>query len=268
MQTLESDLLQGIQSIDTVLGQCMYFGLSFSRAGADFRGLMAPIFTKVILANFQSSIHKVTHQFEDDIDSYTLINKIPTTSLNQSSQNIIDNEQHQQQQNDNLAPPESLLDYQPLAIYCNGILTTFNELRHCSPTALANDVTICLQTSLEHIARNILNFYRQEQQAFSSNERENLVKFCACFAYDLVPYMQKCIHVLFAPNVVTSYLGINAIALQKEGITYLKQKRILEPIEHLLPDKVEAIILNVKQERTGGNHAEVEAFVNAELVNE
>lgn len=218
----------------------MYFGLSFSRAGVDFRGLMAPIFTKVILANFQSSILKVTHQFEDNIESYTLINKIPTTSLNQ-------NMSASALQSDSLAPPESLLDYQPLAIYCNGILATFNELRHCSPTALANDVTVCIQTSMETVARHILNFYRQEQQAFSAGERENLVKFCACFAYDLVPYMQKCIHVLYAPGVVTSYLGINVIALQKERITYLKQKRILEPIEHLLPDKVEAIIMNVKE---------------------
>lgn len=229
----------------------MYFGLSFSRAGADFRGLMAPIFTKVILANFQSSIHKVTHQFEDDIENYTLINKIPTTSINQ-------NRNSDTQQNDSLAPPETLLDYQPLAIYCNGILTTLNELRHCSPTALANDVTVCIQLSLENISRNILNFYRQEQQAFSSGERENLIKFCACFAYDLVPYMQKCIHVLFAPNVVTSYLGINAIALQKEGITYLKQKRILEPIEHLLPDKVEAIIMNVKEQSAASTAIEPE----------
>lgn len=230
MQTLERDLQQGIDSIETVLGQCMYFGLSFSRVGADFRGLMAPIFTSVILNTFNGTIFKVSRQFEEDMENFTLINKIAGTVLTTSKL-------------DSHLPPETLLDYYPLAVYCNGILTALNDLRHCSPISMANDVTVVIQNSLESVAKQIFNFYRQEQQAFGSAERENFGKFCSCFAYDLLPYMQRCVHVLFPPAGLIAHLGINAMALQKEGLTYMELKKILQPLERLLPNKVEAITI-------------------------
>lgn len=210
----------------------MYFGLSFSRIGADFRSQMVPIFVKVIFNQFQNSVYKSTKQFESDIETYTLINK------------VIINSSREKSYYDGTSPPDSLLDFHPLAIYCNNILQCLNELRHCAPIALADNVTNSIQSSLESIATFILNFYRQEQQAFATNERTNFIKFCSCFAYDLVPYFQRCIHAVFQSASVTGYLGINEIALQKAGITFLKQKQILEPIQHLLPDKAETIIQN------------------------
>lgn len=221
----------GVNSIDSILGQCMYFGLSFSRIGADFRSLMVPIFVKVIFNQFQNGIYKSTKQFEVDIETYTLINK------------VIINSSREKSDSSGTAPPDALLDFHPLAVYCNGIITCLNELRHCAPIALAENVTNSVQSSLESIGMFILNFYRQEQQAFATNERTNFIKFCSCFAYDLIPYLQRCLHVVFEPAVVTGYLGINEITLQKAGITFLKPKQIMEPIQHLLPDKVKETIL-------------------------
>lgn len=239
LATLETDLQRGdVTSFETILGQCMYFGLSFSRVGADFRTLLVPIFVKVILGNFSARTSKVTEQFALDMDNYTFINKMSINVLNAIGKS----------DPQSLSPPETLLNFQPLALYCNGILSALNEFRNCAPIALVNDVTIRLEKSLKAVANNIAKFYRQEQQALGAKERDNFVKFCCAFAYDLTPYIQRCIHDVFPVALLTSHLSINAIALQKSGISFLNKKKILEPLGNLLPDKVETIVKEVAEQ--------------------
>nr|XP_016925635.1 conserved oligomeric Golgi complex subunit 8 [Drosophila suzukii] len=228
LQTLEKDLQLGVGSVETVLGQCMYFGLSFSRVGADFRALMAPIFVGVIRRRFESSVEQVDEQFERELERFTLINKV---ALHSHARKQLDPEQ------ESFAPPETLLDFYPLAALCNGYLTALNELRLCAPLALATDVTRCLQHSLQLASQRVLAFYRQEQQAFAGSEREAFTRLCSCLAYDLVPYMQRCIHGVFPPQSLTVHLGISLLQLEQQQLTYLEQARILEPLKHLLPTK-------------------------------
>ena len=42
-------------------------------------------------------------------------------------------------------PPYSLMDHTPLAVFVNGLLTAFNELRHCAPLSLAEALASILQ---------------------------------------------------------------------------------------------------------------------------
>jgi hypothetical protein len=82
--TLEQDLRQGVgSSLDSIIGQCMYFGLSFSRVGADFRGLLAPIFIGTISQNFEHAVRKASRKFEQDMENFTL-SKLPQPSLSRS----------------------------------------------------------------------------------------------------------------------------------------------------------------------------------------
>ncbi|KAH8323542.1 hypothetical protein KR067_013234 [Drosophila pandora] len=229
LETLQRDLQLGVGSVETVLGQCMYFGLSFSRVGADFRALMAPIFVDVIRCRFESSVEEVNVQFERELDRFTLINKV---ALHLHSRKQVDPDQ------ESFAPPETLLDFYPLAALCNGYLGALNELRLCAPLALATDVARCLERSLHLAAQRVLAFYRQEQQAFAGSEREAFIRLCSCLAYDLVPYVQRCIHGVFSPQALTVHLGISLLQLEQQQLTYLQQARILEPLKHLLPTKV------------------------------
>ncbi|XP_071871854.1 conserved oligomeric Golgi complex subunit 8 [Bombus fervidus] len=222
LMTLEQDL-PGVTSIDSILGQCTYFGLSFGRVGADFTGRMSDIFVRVIGEKFESSIRRTTKKFESDMESFTLINKIQKTTIKITTTIKSEN------------PPEQLVEFYPLAEYCNGLISAFNEIRLCPPVALSVFCTKILQESLHNVAKSILLFYKQEQQAFAASERENMLKFIECLSEQLVPYVQYCIHVIFPPNQSAIHLGISENLLQVEGITYLNRDVILEPLAPLLP---------------------------------
>lgn len=222
LRTLEHDLNyqnNSLMDISTVLGQCMYFGVSFSRIGVDFRAQVAPIFVKAISKYLSVSVIKATKQFEINMERFTLINK----ELSTFKRNIKKDETKISN-----APPESLLDFTPLAIYCNALLNIFNELRMCSPVAIMHSFKNALELSLENVAKCILSFYRSEQQAFELKEKEMFSRMCGCFSIELIPYIQNCISYIFPPS--------NKLAQNMEQLTILRSDKILEPIEHLLPD--------------------------------
>jgi hypothetical protein len=132
-------------------------------------------------------------------------------------------------ENNASAPPESLLDFQPLAVYCNGLLNIFNELRVCSPIAVAGSFVLALEVSLETVAKSILSLYRSEQQAFGLKEKENFLKMCSCFSFELLPYIQHCVYLIFPSN--------NKLVHNIESLTTLRTENILEVIGHLIPDR-------------------------------
>lgn len=63
LSTLEEGIKKGLHGrLDSLFGQCMYFGLSFSRIGADFRGMVVPLFSKHTLVLIRSKIRDVTQR--------------------------------------------------------------------------------------------------------------------------------------------------------------------------------------------------------------
>ena len=83
------------------------------------------------------------------------------------------------QSDEALAPPMVLLEHQPLAAYCNNILSALNELRLCAPLSLACDVADQLRDSLESSARIILDYHRWVSQ--NASVLPNRSYFPACF---------------------------------------------------------------------------------------
>lgn len=225
LRMVENDLLQcnsnSLQDIGSLLGQCMYFGVSFSRIGIDFRAQVAPIFLKAITKHLNMSVIKCTRQLEFDMEHFTLINKdILTHKRHQRAGDVTEKSSN--------SPPECLLNWTPLAVYCNGLLNIFNELRVCSPTAVIHPFIMALETSLETVAKALLSLYRSEQQAFGLKEKENFQKLCSCFCYELLPYIQNCLNLIFPP--------CNKIVHNVENFTTMRNDKILEPIMHLIPD--------------------------------
>ncbi|XP_062966851.1 conserved oligomeric Golgi complex subunit 8 isoform X1 [Cynocephalus volans] len=243
LQVLETDLFQGIGSrLDSLLGQCMYFGLSFSRVGADFRGQLAPVFQRVAIRTFQKAVQQAMEKFQDEMNSYTLMSAPAILSSSTVPAAV------PATQPGTLQPPMVLLDFPPLACFLNNILVAFNDLRLCCPVALAQDVTGTLEEALVKVTKIILAFHRAEEAAFSSGEQELFVQFCTVFLEDLVPYLNRCLQVLFPPAQIAQTLGIPPTQLSKYGnLGHVNMSVIQEPLAFILPKKEMVFPLDEKE---------------------
>ncbi|XP_065808679.1 conserved oligomeric Golgi complex subunit 8 isoform X1 [Labrus bergylta] len=233
LDTLDRDLQRGVGGrLDSLLGQCMYFGLSFSRVGADFRGQLAPMFQRVAAETFRVAVKEAVEKFQEDMNRYTLIS-LPSV-LGGTIPPVAPSTQP-----GSLQPPMSLLDFQPLACFLNNILTAFNDLRLCCPVGLAQDVTKCLEDALKLVTRNILVFHRAEESAFSSREKELFVQFCCGYAEDLLPFLNRCLQVLFPPAQLALILGVPVTQLHKyDGLGCIDLPAVLEPLDFVLPERI------------------------------
>lgn len=70
-----------VTSIDSIAGQCIYFGLSFGRVSVDFTGRMSDIFIRVIQDKFETSIRRTMKTLSKNMETFTLINKLNQTDL-------------------------------------------------------------------------------------------------------------------------------------------------------------------------------------------
>ncbi|XP_045773050.1 conserved oligomeric Golgi complex subunit 8 isoform X1 [Maniola jurtina] len=214
---LNQDLWREDESgFESIMNQCMYLCLSFGRVGADLRCVLTPLFRNNVLMQFNCGMEKVDNQFENQMKCY----KVP--SIKNVSRPI----------NENMAtgPPENLLDYYPLAEYCNGMLTVLNSLRVTAPLNIVKDVYKGFKKSFEKAAQILITFYHREQQAFTDIEKQNFVSLCVCFTEDLVPYIAKCLSQSFPPTQVAELLGITLTVLQESKILYLDQIEICKPL--------------------------------------
>lgn len=232
LETLERDLRRGVGGrLDSLLGQCMYFGLSFSRVGADFRGQLGPLFQRVALEGFRGAVREAAERFQEDMNVYTLV-ALPS-GLGGAAAPVAPGVQP-----GTLQPPMALLDFPPLACFLNNILVAFNELRLCCPLGVAQDVTRSLEDGLKAVTRCVLEFYRAEQSAFSAREKELFVQFCSAYAEDLLPFLNRCLQVLFPPAQLALVLGVPVSQLDRYGgLGRVDVSAVLEPLRLVLPQK-------------------------------
>nr|XP_054760076.1 conserved oligomeric Golgi complex subunit 8-like [Lytechinus pictus] len=257
LHTLEVDLERGIGNrLDSLLGQCMYFGLSFSRVGADFRGLLAPIFQRATLHGFQSTLKTASEKFEQDMQSYTPV--ASQAFLAMSSVSIPGN----QSDGANIPPP-SLMEHPPLAAYTNSILTGLNDLRLCAPVAVAHHVSQSLQQSLNTIVNAIVAFHRAEESTFNQREQDQFISFCEAASNQMVPFLNRCLISLFPLSVIAQTIGLSTIELQKMGhVGSLDVASIVESLQMLIPQKEEPI-KEVELEKEGKEEVKIDVIPEA-----
>nr|SVE75691.1 EOG090X04G7 [Daphnia hispanica] len=227
---LQSDLPKiSPSSLESVFGQCMYFGLSFGRIGSDFRSLLVPLFSQVVYDRFVHSANKSEAQFAEAMASFSL-----TRTSSFGSNTGYSYIQTTPSSADQVQPPYGLIKFSPLAELCNGLIATFNELRMCAPVQLVNLVVRKLEQTLRNCSQIIADFHRQETGAFTANEELEFTKCLQLYRNEFMSYVQKILQIMFSPALISAQTGFTTGEIVKQELCSLNKNFILDPVDHLL----------------------------------
>ena len=149
--------------LDSLLNQAMYFGQSFGRIGADFRLSLVPIFRNTAIEMALGALEDADVKFSQGIEQLALKASVQSTitqnrNIDHNSgiiDNTLQNENILLQNKDDMNPPNSLLEYVPLAELCNTILVAFNEIRLVTPVSISPQLVSAIQVLLESAARTL-----------------------------------------------------------------------------------------------------------------
>lgn len=86
--------------------------------------------------------------------------------------------------------PQSLVEHAPLAVYANGLLAAFNELRHCAPLVLRAATAAKLQESLVAVAAALAHYGLT--RALNEQEQAGFDACCKAHTATLSPYITSC----------------------------------------------------------------------------
>nr|SVE93555.1 EOG090X04G7 [Scapholeberis mucronata] len=237
LAALQSDLPRvSPSSLESVFGQCMYFGLSFGRIGSDFRSLLVPLFSQVVFDRFELSVNKSESQFAEAMASFsparTAIGSNVASSLMHTAQSSADQVQ----------PPYALIRFTPLAELCNGLIAAFNELRMCAPVQLVVPVTRKLESTLCNCSQIMADFHRHEKEAFTPNEELEFANCLQLYRLDFMTYIQKTLLLMFPPALISAQTGFSTGEITKQELCHLNKESILQPIAHLFKNEKPILI--------------------------
>ncbi|KAI6652889.1 Conserved oligomeric Golgi complex subunit 8-like [Oopsacas minuta] len=215
-----------IQRLDSLLSQSMYFGLSFSRIGADFRPMLVNIFHRTLFKTLSGHINSASADLRDSMKNYIL------TLPYQASQPPAAYFQPSRDSGKTLAPPQSLLQFTPLARYLNQLLATFNEVKQCPLISLALPFRYALQCSISDMVQTIREFDVRERSSYSEKEKELFVQFCYLTIYDLIPYLSSALLLIFPIDIVNEFLSRTPCVMSAgEDFTPEKKNRVYVPLK-------------------------------------
>lgn len=228
IQLVKKDLECGLGSnLESVLAQCMFFGQSFSRIGADFRNLLIPLFQKAALVQYEKDVRVANIRFDETLSSFSLM-EAPHMSV--SSAYIPETQ-------DKTRPPLTLMEFPPLAHYMNGLVAAFNTLRQCCPVSSLSEVIRLLNQSLIKVIGALLELHRLESSGFTVKEAAAFQRLCSVVAEGVLPYINSCLRLLFPLQQMSHITGESVAKLQRENFGQLDIENLLSPIASLLPKK-------------------------------
>eukprot|EP00953_Heterococcus_sp_UTEX-ZZ885_P020131 11261-Heterococcus_DN1.PRE.2 len=224
-------------SIRSLLEQSMSFAVSMGRLGADFRGLLIPIFEDAVWSSITSQWKTAQTEFESSIavlmkqltankqrqlttptkssvssgsSSVTQLYQPKTstahmtnndTLLNDtsasSSGGVYDHELKIQM------PPSELLDYPLLARFLNTVLTSLNQLRECAPVSLDIALQEHLLLCIESICAALLQYVTAIKSTVTADKpytATDACKGCKALATLVLPHISSCYCAIYSSS--------------------------------------------------------------------
>lgn len=197
-------------SIASVLDHCMYCGQALGRVGLDFQPIVYPLFEHASLHLFVDLVEVSNDTFNEMLVSHRWV-AIPS-AVNRAAElvkksNVVDGDgeassttKEERKDLTNLEPPAVLVEHPPLAVYTNGLLAAFNELRHCAPVAISRDVSLCLGKSFEAVVSALIE---RDTLGIDQEERKIFLKACSLIKSVLIPFIVECYSRIFASHAAT-----------------------------------------------------------------
>eukprot|EP00953_Heterococcus_sp_UTEX-ZZ885_P020134 11262-Heterococcus_DN1.PRE.2 len=224
-------------SIRSLLEQSMSFAVSMGRLGADFRGLLIPIFEDAVWSSITSQWKTAQSEFESSIavlmkqltankqrqlttptkssvssgsSSVTQLYQPKTstahttnndTLLNDtsasSSGGVYDHELNIQM------PPSELLDYPLLARFLNTVLASLNQLRECAPVsldiALQEHLLLCIESTCTALLKYVTAI-KSTVTADKPYTATDACKGCKALATLVLPHISSCYCAIYSSS--------------------------------------------------------------------
>lgn len=202
-------------SLASVMDHAMYCGVSLGRVGADFRPLLAPLFERAALNLFQDGVDSSNSALATLLENHTWV-ALPTAAAaalhkaaaaaatptleetHDSAEITASHGGGEATEIGTTIPPASLIEYPPLAVYTNGMLSAFNELRHCAPLSLKSAVAESIGASLVEAARQLSQHGPPMHQHHDGDSEQQVYKAaCSLFTTVLTPYVGGCMERIY-----------------------------------------------------------------------
>jgi hypothetical protein len=165
----------------------MYCGMSLSRVGCDFRGLLVPAFEVRAAEIFLEGVAEALSSFGQMMHAHqwaaapALV--APPKAAKADTQGA-----------GGELPPLELLGHPPLAVLTNGLLAALNEIRHCAALSLRPRVAGGLEAVLRDAAGTLAGL----GEVLEGPEREGHAEFCRAFREVALPYLADCLGKIYA----------------------------------------------------------------------
>lgn len=199
VHTLEADLAKGVGGhMDSIINQCMYFGLSFSRIGADFRPILVPILYHSVLGSFKKTVEIGKSEFSSSMKKFSLLS-MPGATITTQTPSLT---KLPLATSSAQTPPLSLLEFPPLGILANAMVVGFNELRLVVPLSGATVVVKEIRQVVVTVADSLLEFYKSDHSSFSTKEEGLFSRCCQVFYCDFCCWLSLCVEALFPSQSV------------------------------------------------------------------